>query len=97
MVEREPNGTQRDREPVVPGSGGEGEAWAVLSFLLTGFLLYGGIGWALDRWLGTQVFTPIGILGGGAAAIYLVYVRYVVPDRTDPRGARRPEDQEEHG
>ena len=78
MVERsEPDETGRDGEPFVPAPSGSDDGWAVLCFLLTGFLLYGGIGWALDRWLGTGVFTPIGILGGGAAAVYLVYVRYV--------------------
>lgn len=68
---------RRNGETVVPPPAGSDDGWAVLCFLLTGILLYGGIGWALDRWLGTGVFTPVGILGGAAAAMYLVYVRYV--------------------
>jgi F0F1-type ATP synthase assembly protein I len=54
-----------------------GDAWNALSFLLTGFLLFGGIGWGLDTLLGTRWFLPIGLLVGGAASVYLVYVRYV--------------------
>lgn len=51
----------------------------MLSHLLTGLLLYGFLGWGLDRWLGTRVFTPIGLLVGVAAAWYLIYIRYVKP------------------
>lgn len=64
-----------------PGGGGEppppGAAWTVLSHLLSGFLLFGGIGWGLDALLGTKWLTPIGLLVGGAASLYLIYVRYV--------------------
>jgi hypothetical protein len=41
-----------------------GDAWNALSFLLTGFLLFGGIGWGLDALLGTRWFTPVGLLAG---------------------------------
>jgi hypothetical protein len=45
--------------------------------MLSGPLFYGLIGWALDRWLGTGFLLPAGLLGGGVASVYLVYVRYV--------------------
>jgi F0F1-type ATP synthase assembly protein I len=54
-----------------------GDAWNALSFLLSGFLLFGGIGWGLDELFGTRWFTPVGLLAGGAASVYLIYVRYV--------------------
>jgi hypothetical protein len=53
------------------------EAWTALSYLLSGFLLFGGIGWGLDALLGTRVLTPVGLLFGGAASLYLIYIRYV--------------------
>jgi hypothetical protein len=53
------------------------DAWTALSYLLSGFLLFGGIGWGLDALLETGVFTPIGLLVGGAASVYLIYIRYV--------------------
>ena len=54
-----------------------GDAWNALSFMLTGFLLFGGIGWGLDALLGTRWLLPVGLLAGGAASGYLIYVRYV--------------------
>ncbi|MFC0038020.1 AtpZ/AtpI family protein [Actinomadura rayongensis] len=51
-------------------------AWSVPSHTLSGMAVYGGIGWLLDRWLGTSALFPIGILVGLALALYLVYLRY---------------------
>jgi F0F1-type ATP synthase assembly protein I len=53
-----------------------GDAWNALSFLITGVLLFGGIGWGLDTLLGTGWLLPIGLLFGGCASVYLIYVRY---------------------
>ena len=74
------DGTSRPAPP--PGSTppenpvGEAAAWTVLSYLITGPLLYGGLGWLLDRWLGTQFLVAVGIVGGMALSLYVVYVRY---------------------
>jgi hypothetical protein len=38
--------------------------------------MFAGIGWALDRWLGTSFLVPFGILAGMAVSLYLVWVRY---------------------
>lgn len=51
-------------------------AWSVPSYLLSGMAVYGGLGWLLDRWLGTSALFPIGILIGLGLALYLVYIRY---------------------
>lgn len=53
------------------------DAWTVLAYVLSGPLGYGGLGWALDQWFGTEFLLPLGLLGGGAASVYLLYVRYV--------------------
>ena len=42
--------------------------WTPLSFLLSGFLLFGGIGWGLDALLGTRCVHAVGLLSGGAAS-----------------------------
>ena len=52
-------------------------AWTALSYLLSGFLLFGAAGWGLDALLGTGAFLPVGLLFGGAASVYLIYIRYV--------------------
>ena len=64
---------------------GEASAWTVLAYLISGPLLYGGLGWLIDRWWGTEpVFVAIGIFGGVGLAVYLVWVRYGKPDRRPP-------------
>jgi F0F1-type ATP synthase assembly protein I len=64
---------------------GEAEAWTVLAHLISGPLLYGGLGWLVDRWLGTApVFVAIGILSGMTLALYTVWVRYGAHDERPP-------------
>jgi F0F1-type ATP synthase assembly protein I len=54
--------------------------WSIVSYLLSGILVWGGVGWLLDRWIGTEaLFTVIGILGGCGLGIYLGYVRFGRP------------------
>jgi ATP synthase protein I len=55
-------------------------AWNIVSYLLSGILVWGGVGWLLDRWTGRDVlFFPIGVVVGVVAALYLVHVRYDKP------------------
>ena len=64
------------------GAAGEAAAWTVLAYLITGPLFCGGLGLLADRWLGTEpVFVLVGILGGMALALYLVWIRYGAHDR----------------
>jgi F0F1-type ATP synthase assembly protein I len=45
----------------------------VISYLIAGMVVWGGIGWLVDQWLGTTgVATGIGAVVGAAAGIYLV-------------------------
>ena len=72
-------GTSRPGHPAAgPDQGpvGEAAAWTLLAYLISGPLLYGGLGWLLDRWLGTRLFVVVGIVGGMALALYVIYVRY---------------------
>jgi ATP synthase protein I len=73
MVEEAPRPAAPD-ESEQPAS--EVAAWTVLSYVITGPLLYGGLGYLLDRWLGTRFLVAVGLVGGMALAIYLVTVRY---------------------
>ena len=60
-----------------PRDANPGDAWTIIAYLLSGLLVWGGIGYLLDKWLGTdQVFLLIGLLVGMATSIYIVYVRY---------------------
>ncbi|MFZ2623824.1 MAG: AtpZ/AtpI family protein [Propionibacterium sp.] len=47
-----------------------------LSYLISGIVLYGGLGWFADRFLHTGWLLPAGLLLGAAAGIYLVIKRF---------------------
>ena len=56
---------------------GANQAWSVIGTLLAGIVVWGGVGWLLDRWLGFDgLFLPIGMLLGVGVAIYVIYLRY---------------------
>jgi F0F1-type ATP synthase assembly protein I len=54
----------------------ESRAWNIPSYLLAGVLGFGGIGYLIDRLIGTNFIVAIGIVGGMALAIYYVWFRY---------------------
>ncbi len=58
------------------GQGGADQGYRILSIMIAGLLAYGGLGWLLDRWLGTTWFLPIGLVLGVALGVYLVVVKF---------------------
>lgn len=48
----------------------------VVSYLISGPVAYGAIGYGLDRWLGTEFLLPVGVLLGFFLSLYIVWVRY---------------------
>jgi F0F1-type ATP synthase assembly protein I len=62
-------------QPGKPGGGGD-IVWSIIGTLVAGVLAWGGIGWLLDRWLGTEFLVAVGILVGAAGAFYLIVRRY---------------------
>jgi hypothetical protein len=52
------------------------DAWRSFAYLLSGPLVYGGLGWLGDRWLGTGFLLPVGLVGGMALSLYLIWFRY---------------------
>ena len=56
---------------------GMGTGWAITATLIAGMLVLGGLGYVLDRVLGTgAAFTAVGIVVGAGFGIYIVYLRY---------------------
>lgn len=56
---------------------GEHVAWSALGSLLAGPIVWGGVGWLLDQWLGTgRILTAVGIVVGALTSFYIVYVRF---------------------
>jgi ATP synthase protein I len=51
--------------------------FAISVYLLSAVLVWGGIGYLIDRWMGIEgAFTAVGAVVGAGAGIYLVYLRY---------------------
>jgi len=62
--------------------------WGITGTLLSGIVVWGGVGLALDRWWGTRFVALIGVILGLTVAIYLVVVKYGAVD--PPAAGRRP-------
>jgi len=73
-----PSGSARD-DPQA-----QGDPWHAFGYLVSGVFLYGAIGWALDRWLGTEFLVVVGILFGTGLGIFLTWSRFnrPAPDET---------------
>jgi F0F1-type ATP synthase assembly protein I len=71
--------TYRKRRPA-PGSDppnlSEGTGWAVVSYLIGGMVLYGGIGWLIGRWTHIAALLPIGLLLGIGLSLALIIFRF---------------------
>ncbi len=63
-----------DRQP-----SGADVGWGITGTMLSGLIVWGGAGLALDRWLGTRFFVLIGAILGLGVAIYLVVMKYAPP------------------
>ena len=50
--------------------------WTILGYMISGLLIWGGIGWGLDRWLNTGYFLLAGLLLGIGSALYLIWLRF---------------------
>jgi len=64
-------GPRPDPPPVREGTG-----WAVVSYLIGGMLLYGGIGWLAGRWTHIAALFPIGLLLGIGLSLALIIFRF---------------------
>ncbi len=57
--------------------GGMSTGITISATLLSALIVWGGIGYLIDRLAGTpKVFTAIGMVVGAAAGIYLIYIKY---------------------
>jgi F0F1-type ATP synthase assembly protein I len=59
--------------------GGASAGWRILSYMIGGMILYGGIGWLVGRWTGIAALFPVGMLFGLGLSILMVFLRYGRP------------------
>jgi ATP synthase protein I len=62
--------------PQRPRDDGAGKGWTAVSYLIGGMLVWGLVGWLVDRWLDLGgIATAIGVVLGMAGGVYLVVRR----------------------
>jgi F0F1-type ATP synthase assembly protein I len=64
-----------DPKPPAPGPPEDaGAGWTALAYLISGMLVWGGVGWALDRWWlhSGGIAIAVGLVLGMAGAVYLI-------------------------
>jgi len=54
----------------------EHDGWRVLSYLLGGMLIYGGLGWLIGHWTGISVLFPLGMILGIGLGIATIAFRF---------------------
>ncbi len=70
------SGPGRSDEPgQQPGMPRESDGWRILSYMLGGMILYGGIGWLISHLTGISVFFPVGMIVGIGLSIALIIYR----------------------
>jgi F0F1-type ATP synthase assembly protein I len=66
----------------------------VLSYLISGVLIYGLLGWLGDHYFGTRFLLPIGIVGGAAFGAYVIIRRFGrIDDAAPTTGAKDRSDR----
>ena len=55
---------------------GNADVWALISTLIAGPALWGGVGYLIDLAVGGRIFVISGLLVGAVMSFYIVYVRH---------------------
>lgn len=64
------------REDDTPEPPNSGQGMVAVSYLIAGMVVWGGVGWLVDQWLGTKgIAFGIGAVLGAAAGVYLIVRR----------------------
>lgn len=53
-----------------------GDPWHAFGYIVSGVALYGGLGWLVDRWIGTNFLVALGIIFGAGLGIYQTFARF---------------------
>ena len=56
--------------------GGMDTGLRIVSYLISGIIFYGGLGWLADHFLHTTMWLPVGLILGAVMGVYLVIKRY---------------------
>ena len=68
--------SRRADKPPRPADGGENIGWTIFTYLISGMVVYGGLGWLIAAWTRHPLIFPLGMLAGLAFSLWLVIYRY---------------------
>jgi ATP synthase protein I len=54
----------------------QGDGWQILSYMLGGMILYGGIGWVVSYFTGVAILFPLGMILGIGLSVALIIFRF---------------------
>jgi ATP synthase protein I len=77
-------GEQRDPGRSAPDNAAMDQGMRVLSYLISGVIFYGALGWVGDHFLHTKFLLPVGILLGAGLGIYLTIKRLQASEPVQP-------------
>ncbi len=73
-----------------------GDPWMAFGYLVAGVLLYGAVGWGLDRWWGTSFLVVVGILVGAGLGTYQTWARFkMIDDSVQDSPKHAPQDPQQ--
>jgi ATP synthase protein I len=68
--------SQQESSAGPQGESPKGDPWHAFGYIVSGVVLYGFLGWWVDRWLGTEFVVAIGVVVGACLGIYLTFSRF---------------------
>jgi F0F1-type ATP synthase assembly protein I len=54
----------------------EADGWQILSYMLGGMILYGGIGWLVSHFTGIAILFPLGMILGIGLSVAMIIFRF---------------------
>ena len=68
--------TGRGGQAPEPGPSNAGDGWRIFSSMISGMVLYGGIGWLIGHWTGISILFPLGMLLGIVLSLVAIILRF---------------------
>lgn len=69
-------GRNSGQQPPLSGGTQERDGWRILSYMLGGMILYGGIGWLVGHWTGITILFPLGMIFGIVLSVVMIIFRF---------------------
>jgi ATP synthase protein I len=89
MTGSQPGGDRVSDQPSIPAAGEpdrpdqaqtqparESDGWQILSYMLGGMILYGGVGWLVSHWTGIAILFPVGMILGIGLSVAMIIFRF---------------------